>query len=84
MKKSLFDDPGATDLGMGRCKLTCDEWAMMWPRPRQAVMDTEVKEFRTENIRLVEGGEGTGSLAMGMIQDNVDEQIQWLRMKKVS
>ena len=71
-------------MSLGKCKLTCEEYAVLWPRPRESALGKEVTAFNPENIEFANKEDYTfGSESARMIERGIAEQVDWLKKKKL-
>ena len=71
-------------MSLGACKLTCEEYAVLWPRPRESALGKEVTAFNPENIEFANKEDYTfGSESARMIEKGIAEQVDWLKKKKL-
>ena len=73
-----------TGMSLGTCKLTCEEYAVLWPRPRESTLGKEVTAFNPDNIEFANGADYKfNSQSARMIERGIAEQVEWLKKKKL-
>ena len=71
-------------MSLGACKLTCEEHAVLWPRPRESTLGKEVTAINPDGIEFANKGDYTfGSESARMIERGIAEQVEWLKKKKL-
>ena len=73
-----------TGMSLGACKLTCEEHAVLWPRPRESTLGKEVTAINPDSIEFANKADYTfGSESARMIERGIAEQVEWLKKKKL-
>ena len=73
-----------TGMSLGECKLTCQENAVLWPRPRESTLGKEVTAFGPDDIEFANAGDYKfDSESARMIERGIAEQVEWLKKKKL-
>ena len=71
-------------MSLGACKLTCEEHAVLWPKPRESALGKEVTAFSPDNIEFANKEDYTfGSESARMVERGIAEQVEWLKKKKL-
>ena len=70
-------------MSLGKCKLTCDPNSVLWPRPREAKLGSQVTPIELDSVEFGNKGQLRATFTAELLQKNIDEQIQWLEAKKI-
>merc|ERR1712117_868373 len=78
------DDDDTHGMSLGTCKLTCEEYAVLWPQPRESILGKEVIAFSPDNIEFANGADYKfNSQSARMMESGIAEQVEWLKKKKL-
>ncbi|XP_059081896.1 chitooligosaccharidolytic beta-N-acetylglucosaminidase-like [Tigriopus californicus] len=65
---------------MVECQLTCDEYALLWPKPKSAQLGKTVSTVSVSRIDLVNDDSGDVQV-IKMLHRIINDQIAWMKLK---